>query len=486
MYLTLKWSGLAGSQILRAICFTGAIAIFIAAAQRRAKVLLAAPGVDAFNEGARRVALVGLFALFMCIPNTDLRPQAFSLPIFAVFAAIIFGWTNASKRQLMFNTICLVFLTMVWANTHGAFVTGLILLLLFCIGETLHFCFGKSLTTYLGSSINKTQLQFAWVTFIGSLAAACVNPRGLGIYAYVYSLAGNTIGEKYIQEWQPPTWSDGSNSVFFCSGIAILLMLVLIVERYRNQTKDDDHPEIDLKSTFGVLGLRPGELLLSTAFFVMGLRNIRSIIWFALIFIVIGSALICRISLPKSRNPLPLISLSMQKMNVLLAIICCVLVIPFLPNLKPFLPWPKSYIERFAPVSAMRSSNEFENTPPMMLAQNTPIAAAAFLRKHPPKGLLWNDMVFGSYLVWALDSTQGPWADPRIELRPDSFWETYLNTCHAKDNPSVTLAESGFSDVLVDKQAMNENKLKANLKTSSHWKLRYEDPISLLYTYIIP
>jgi hypothetical protein len=357
------------------------------------------------------------------------------------------------------------------------------MLFLFCIAETLHFCFGKSLTTYLGDCLNKTQLQFVWVTFIGSLTAACVNPRGFGIYAYVYSLAGNTIGEKYIQEWQRPTWSDGSNSVFFCSGIAIVLMLVLIAERYRSKKKEEGNLEISLKSTFGALGLRPGELLVTAAFFVMGLRNIRSIIWFALPFIIIGSALLCRIFIPKAQNQSAPIPLSMQKMNVLMAAIVGFLVIPFLPQLKPLLPWPNSYVERFVPTSIMHSSREFKNVPPLMLAQNTPIGAAAFLRKNPPKKLLWNDMVFGSYLVWELDSSHGPWADPRIEMRKDAFWETYLDTCHGKNNPEVALAQRGFSDVLIDKQAKSENNLKKKLKASSNWKVTYEDKVSILFVH---
>jgi len=482
MYLTLKWSGLAGSQILRAICFTGAIGIFIAAAQRRAKVLLAAPGVDVFNDGARRVALVGLFALFMCIPNTDLRPQTFSLPLFAIFVAIIFAWPNFSKRQSIISAVCLVGLMAIWANTHGAFATGLILLLLFCVGETLHYWWGKPLSSYLGNCLTKSQLKMAWIAFAGSVAAACVNPRGWGIFIYVLELTGNTINKKYNQEWQPPQWNDGSNAVFFCCGIAILLMLILIAERYRNKRKELDNSEV-AKSTFGALGLRPGELLVSAAFFVMGLRNVRSILWFALLFIIVGSALLCRIFLPKVQKQLPSIPLSMQRMNLLLVIIIGLLVIPFLPAFKPLLPWPKSYVKLFAPVSAMRSSDEFKNTPAMLLAQNTPVAAATFLRKHPPKKLLWNDMVFGSYLVWTLDPNHGPWADPRIELRPDAFWETYLDTCHAKNNPSTTLEQYGFSDILINKEAANENKLRQNLRISPHWKIRYEDQISILFTF---
>ena len=481
MYLTFKWSGLAGSQILRAICFTSAIAIFIGAAQRRAKVLLMAPGVDAFNDGARRVTLVGLFALFMCIPNTDLRPQAFSLPLFAVFGSIIFAWPHYNKRQLAIQAIWLIGLMAVWTNTHGAFATGLIFLFLFCIGETLHYLWGKSLSTYLGNCLDKSHLKIAWMTFIGSIIAACANPRGWGIYSYVLQLTGNAINVKYNQEWQPPTWSDSSNTIFFCCGIAILLILILIVERQRKQEKIGNSHAAP-KSTFGYLGLRPGELFVIAAFFVMGLRNVRSILWFALLFIITGTALLCRIFPSKKKTSVESVSPSTQKMNVLLAMIVSTLVLPFLPYFKPRLPWPKSYVKQFVPDLIMRSSNEFQNTPPMVLAQNTPVAATAFLSKHPPKKLLWNDMVFGSYLVWSLDANHGPWADPRIELRPDAFWETYLNTCHANNNPAYSLTQRGFSDVLIDKEAANENKLKQSLNASPHWQKKYEDHTSILFT----
>lgn len=478
MYFTLKWGGLAGSQILRAVCFTSAIAIFIASAGRRAKVLLSTPGEDSFNDGARRVVLVGLFALFMCIPNTDLRPQTFSLPLFAVFAATIFAWPHFTRRQLMIRAACLTGLMAIWANTHGAFATGLILLLVFCVGETVHFRFGKSWSRYLGNRLEASHLKIAWITFLGSLVAACINPRGWGIFIYVLQLTGNAINKKYNQEWQPPNWSDGSNVAFFCCGIAILLLLALILSRQKDKNASVKN---DVKSTSGMLGLRSGELLVITIFFVMGLRNVRSILWFALLFIIAGTALICRAFPAAAKNEAEVIPPAMQKMNALLVIIACCLVIPFLPRFKPLLPWPEYYQQRFASPSEVQASSELKNTPAMMLAVNTPVAAAEFLRRNPPQGLLWNDMVFGSYLVWSLYPAQGPWADPRIELRPDAFWETYLDTCHAKNNPAATLAQRGFSDVLINKEAANENKLKQNLRSSSRWKVIYEDRISLLF-----
>jgi hypothetical protein len=296
-------------------------------------------------------------------------------------------------------------------------------------------------------------------------------------------LTNNVINIKYNQEWQPPTWSDSSNAVFFCCGIALALMLILIAERYRNKKSQADNLPGEPESTFGALGIRSGEILILAAFFVMGLRNVRSILWFALLFLIAGSALLCRILTAKPQSVLPPIPSSMQRMNVVLALFTCSLAIPFLPALKPSLPWPQNYIKRFLPVGAMHASDEFKNVPAMMLSRDTPVAAAAFLRQHPPKGLLWNDMVFGSYLVWALDPNRGPWADPRIELRPDAFWEIYLKTCHAENNPAVTLARKGFSDVLINKEATNENKLLKSLNTSPHWKIAYQDKMSVIFNY---
>jgi len=475
MYLTLKWTGLAGSQMARAICFTGAIAIIMASAAQRAKVLLSAPGVDSFNDGARRAALVGLFVLFMSIPNTDLRPQAFSLPLFALFAAIIFTWTTYNNRQLIIRAACLIGLMAVWANTHGAFATGLILLLLFCIGETLHFYGGNSLTAYLGKRLDKTRLKLAWITFAGCAAAACINPQLWKIYAYVYALASNTIGEKYIQEWQPPTWSDGSNSVFFCCGIASLLLLILLVERFRNK-QEGNADNTGHKSTFGAMGIRPGEFCVAVTFFVMGLRNVRSIIWFALIFLIVGTALICRAFPPKPQTKVPHITSAIQRLNVLIAVIFILLAVPFFPWFKPLLPWPKSYMQKFAATPAI-----FRGEPAMLLSNLTPTGAADFLRQSPPRGLLWNNMVFGSYLVWALYPAQGPWADPRVELRPDSFWYEYMDTGHAKNDPARTLIQKGFSDVLIDKEDVSEKPLLKTLAQSPQWHQVYEDQTAILF-----
>jgi hypothetical protein len=481
MYLIFKWSGLAGSQVVRAVCFAGSLAGFVAVAQHRAKVLLQSPGNDRFNQAARLVAVAALVGMAMCMPNTDLRPQAFSLPFFAIFAAIVFTWAENRGRRLIVRVVLLVVLMALWANTHGAFAIGLILLSLFCVGETLHFGWGKVLSPWLGERLSKSQLALAWGAFVGSVATACLNPHGWGIYAYVLELTGNVINVKYNQEWQPPTWNDGVDALFFCCGMAIVVTLLLLAVRHYEKKRSDSIGSV--KSTFGVFGLRPGELLITAGFFVMALRSVRSILWFALLFVVICAALLCRLFPSHQNQDSEHVPASLQRCNAVLALFLCCLVIPFLPRFKPLLPWPASYWKRFALTPQEDLPDGFRGEPQMLLSNITPVGAAAFLRQSPPRGLLWNDMVLGSYLVWALYPAPGPWADPRIELRPDSFWMAYMDTCHAKNWPAQTLPRRGFSDVLINKDAAFEKPLQLALQDSPGWKIVFKDRFSLLFRY---
>ena len=475
MFLTFKWTGLAGSQVVRAACFGSCMIIFVAIAQNRTKVLL-----PDFNQRARRVAIAALIGMTMCLPNTDLRPQAFSLPLFAIFVAIIFAWPRATQKQFVTHTAWITVLMALWANLHGAFATGLILLATFCLGETIYYWCSTSFTSWLGKRLNKSQLYAAWIALGAAIIAACANPKGWGIYAYVAELTGNVINIKFNQEWQPPTWNDGVDALYFCCGIAILLMLLLLAVRYYEKKRTSSQSTVNstLATQYGSLCLRPGELLIIAAFFVMALRNVRSIIWFALLFVVAGAVLLCGILPAHQTCSSENITSRLQKCNLSISILLCLFTVPFLPWFKPLLPWPQSYLKQF-----IATPDEFSGQPPMLLSNLTPAGTANFLRQSPPQGLLWNDMVLGSYLVWALYPEQGPWADPRIELRPDSFWYQYMDTCHAKNDPARALVREGFSDALINKEATFQEPLRTALAKSPMWHKVCEDQTAVLFRY---
>jgi hypothetical protein len=87
-----------------------------------------------------------------------------------------------------------------------------------------------------------------------------------------------------------------------------------------------------------------------------------------------------------------------------------------------------------------------------LLEHDTPVGAVAFLRENPPRGKIWNDFVYGSYLVWATsyELRLAPHADPRVEMHSLSFWEEYGRVAGGAKNAAQTLAAQGFTDALLD------------------------------------
>jgi hypothetical protein len=107
----------------------------------------------------------------------------------------------------------------------------------------------------------------------------------------------------------------------------------------------------------------------------------------------------------------------------------------------------------------------------------TPVAAADYLKTHPG-GHLFNEMGYGSYLIWAVPE-QGDFVDPRVELFPYDQWMDYIHVNNGT-NFNEILARYGVDRILLDK------KLQPNLSTAlsidRNWTLEYEDQYSQIWS----
>jgi hypothetical protein len=109
-------------------------------------------------------------------------------------------------------------------------------------------------------------------------------------------------------------------------------------------------------------------------------------------------------------------------------------------------------LKNFAPTPRGEFPIGFTGEPPLLLENNTPVDVVEFLRQNPPRGKLWNDFVFGSYLTWATlyAPRLAPHVDPRVEMHPLSFWEEYGRIADGAPDASQKLKATGYSDVLLD------------------------------------
>ncbi len=435
LFATLKLGGLAGLTWLRAFCVAGALGL-VASATFRA--LLRLPSPLSRLGAARLTALSAVLGLAMASNNVDLRPQTFSTLFFGawIFAVLEFRTQSGTKRG--FWGAFLVVLTLIWANTHGAFILSILGLLTLSCGDFWW---------------RRAHFSSALGVAMGAGAAALVNPRGAALYAYVASLSRNPIGQQWVQEWKSPGFEEWHSLLFWGSAAAILAS-ALLAWRRKNQPSEAN-----------------GLVLVLAIFGVMAARDQRSIIWFALLFVPVFAGLVAGFLREKSSAPAPR---GAQWINAFLLIFLLALPLAFSPHIKPNWPWPREFQRRFAPTPAL-----FGSDPQLLLENTTPVAPAQWLLAHPPTKRLFTDMVCGSYLTYAGRGHIVPLCDPRIELFPDAFWKDYLQLSSGPANAAAILETRGFSDALLDRDTMPG--LVRRLRAAANWRLVAQTGSTVLF-----
>jgi hypothetical protein len=129
-----------------------------------------------------------------------------------------------------------------------------------------------------------------------------------------------------------------------------------------------------------------------------------------------------------------------------------------------------------------RGPDSYADVPgaPRLSAYDTPVAAVEYLRQHPSDGRLFNEMGYGSYLIWALGDEMPVFADPRVELYSLSFWQDYLVISSARTVNALLIDKYQVARVLAS--ARTQPRLIAALAAdTAHWALEYRDAESVIF-----
>lgn len=404
LYATLTRFGLSGLQWLRAVCLCAAFLFSLSSGLRWAHRENLSPGAS-----ARAVAAGNLWAFLLLSNNVDLRPQTFSVLLCALWVWLLLDFWRAPSWNRGVG-LCLV--AALWANTHGAFVLAPASLIVLSVSQLL---FGRA--------------RALWAATGAVALATLANPHGLGLYRYLSNLSNDAISQKYIQEWRSPGFDEWHSILFWVSPLLIALLWRVA------------------KAPRSCLPY----LAMVALTFVMGARDQRAIIWFALfaapLFAVLFAGLI-----PSPRPQV--VPRAAQLINAVLLFLLCLTPLLFSPELKTAFPWPDTFKSRFAPTP----QNIFPGSPPLLLERTTPSTATLWWSKHPQqsRARVFTDMVCGSFLTWATRPQSAgtnailPLCDPRIELYPASFWENYQRLSAGPHGAGNELQKSGFTQALLD------------------------------------
>jgi hypothetical protein len=211
--LAWKTAGAPGLIFLKLACIFGALALTASAVGEQ--------GVT----GRPRILLLGLTFVGILPRVAQVRPQIFSVVLFATLVRLIVRSDRGSSRPLLWTIPALT----LWANLHGGWLVGLGTVGLACAGKAWD---GRR---------TRPAIRAVGPLLIAALAAAAtlINPYGVGLWAFMIETV--RFGREGIGEWGP-IWLEPSSMIVWPMFAALLLTaLGASVRRPTGQRLKDPH-----------------------------------------------------------------------------------------------------------------------------------------------------------------------------------------------------------------------------------------------------
>jgi hypothetical protein len=391
----------------------------------------------------RPAALCMVLTLFVMPAFSWVRPQGFSVFLFATFLWVLSQWTKGNSRHLWFLPVAML----LWVNLHGAFVLGLGLVFLFLSLEGLRrVALGQQSDTQPYCQITTLSIAFG-LTCLATLA----NPELHRVYEYVMSVARDAGSQLYVTEWQSPSIARVDGVLCFFAPFMLSLLVLLFTKRKLTLT----------------------ELALYMGFAVFGLVSLRNGIWFALVVPTIVAPAIMELPPAKglgawgkrllsSDRPRTASTAQRPALNLMMALI-------LFAALVIYSPWVYQ---------------SFSGVP--IWNPKTPISAMDYVDEHNLKGNIFHPQYYGDYLIWRLWPKQRTFIDGRVHVFGQDHVEDYLTT-YVDSCWEQRLEKHDIRYLLLSKDE-NEKELSQQLvekaKGSPNWQQIYEDELSVIFEKI--
>ena len=202
-------------------------------------------------SGRSRVILLGLTLVGILPRIAQVRPQLFSVLLFAVLIRIFAHTDRGSTRGLLWT----IPVMLLWANSHGGWLVGLGTVSLWCVGEAY---------ARRGS---RSERALPLACAAAAAAATLLNPYGVGLWLFLFETVG--FGREAIREWQP-AWTDSATMIIWLSFAAIVLA---VLRRAPVRQWARNPASVVIPIAWGIASLRVGRLDAFFAMSVVGLMR---------------------------------------------------------------------------------------------------------------------------------------------------------------------------------------------------------------------
>lgn len=350
----------------------------------------------------------------LAFASFNLRPQMLGY-LFLVLTLIALERFRQGKQRA---TWLLPVLFLLWINTHGSWVIGLGVILVFLASGVFEFRWG-SVQAQRWTGSERIKLE---TVLLLSLAVIPVTPYGTRLAAYPFTVASTLpLNVRNILEWQSMPFNIVGGKLF----------LVIVLGFFLAQ--------MVAPST-----LRLFEVVLLFGGITMACLHVR----FLLLFVPF-SAPVLAVMLARCLPPY-----EPRKDHFLLNAILMATVV--------------FGIARYFPTHAGLEK---------IASQSFPVRAVEYLRQHPVQGPLFNTYGYGGYLVGMLPE-QKVFIDGRGDLYEDAgIFGEYLEVTDLKAGAFEVLRAHNIQACLLDRKEA----LATALGAIPNWEQRYSDGVSVLF-----
>jgi hypothetical protein len=367
-------------------------------------------------------ALLGVWSV---LPTVGVRPRAFTLLFASIYLAVLGRYARTGQGRVVWWLVPLMAL---WANLHGGFLIGLVLVVLTIVGIIVDAWLTREPMRPLLPRLRQLVL-----VVMGAALAACLNPQGWRIYLFPFEIFFSPIQQREVTDWLSPNFQQPD--------LFPLAVLILV--------------------TIGALALsprrpRPSELLFFLSTLFATLKSNRHMAIFALIAVPLMAEY-----LQSWISSTPLAKAfgkpSAGRASVREVILGILLLLPLV-------------------LFANRLRNTAFSSPQQSMIQ-VPLKAVDYLKQNRLTGNTFTDPnIWGGYVIWTLPNNP-VYIDGRIDMYGDDFVKEYIDLIRGKIDWREPFGRYDVRLVIVNPKSM----LSREIQNSPEWQMLYADEMAAVF-----
>jgi len=319
-----------------------------------------------------------------------------------------------------------------WANVHGSFIMGLLLLGALTVGRALDvYRHGKKLKLVFADRGVRGLLLSTEL----AAAAVLLNPYGIAAYAEVFAISKN-INLTSLLEWDPLTLRMKQGQAAFCLALALVAV-------YRMSPRRVSAREVLLLTGLGIGMLWHSRMIIwwaPTAAYYLGLHT--AAVW------------------QRWYGPRTRVSRSGGLWTVVTLGIAWIAF--------AYTPFGVAAVHG-REQDPRRAEKKYRSS----VSPLTPIDLTDYLKRHPPTGLVFNTYEWGDYLQWAGPKGIQVFVNSHAHLVPEQVWQDYLDISRGSVNWQDRLDRYGVNTVVMELQGRDA--LIKQMEESAAWEKKYAD-----------